>query len=336
MNEQNVQTGVWFIYDGECPVCKNAAQALRIKKELGPLHLLDARTEIQHLLIDKVNQERLNLDEGMVIYHQGQLFHGSTALEFMAIYGAPSGIFNRINRLLFRSPLLSKTLYPLMRAVRNFLLLIRHKPPIHNLINRKQPTFQSIFGADWDKLPPVMLKHYANRPFCNEVNTVQGTMAVQAAPILRLATPMLRLLGGIPAVNENNVPVTVRFESDSHSNAFHFRRTFHFPNQKPYVFHSKMIPQHEDKVVEQMKFGLGWRVAFEWRDNRVILAHNGYCLCIWRKFIPVPLNWLIGKVHAEEWALDDNSFEMFVEIRHFLFGKIYEYRGRFDVIGGDD
>ncbi len=40
---------VWFVYDGECPLCTNAAMALSIKKELGSLNLLNAREASSHV-----------------------------------------------------------------------------------------------------------------------------------------------------------------------------------------------------------------------------------------------------------------------------------------------
>lgn len=332
MIEQYTFTGVWFVYDGGCPICNLAAHAMQLREALGPLNLFDARTETDHPLITEINARGLSLDDGMVIYHEHQFFHGKEALEFMAVFAAPKGFFNRINRLLFRSKRFASISYPWMRGSRNLLLFLRRKPKINNLECREQPIFQTIFGDGWEDLPPVMLKHYTNKPFSNDVYVTEGTMDVKTAPVLRMLAPLSRLFGGIPLTNKTDVPVTVRFESESGSKAFHFNRAFHFPGQKPYIFHSKMVPQGSNKVVEQMKFGLGWRVAFKWQQERVILAHDGYCLCLFGCFLPLPLNWLIGTVHAEEQAIDDKSFKMFVEINHWLFGKIYEYRGTFTMV----
>jgi len=124
---------IWFIYDGECPVCRHAAHALRIKQQFGELHLLDARTNQNHPLLTAINEKSLDLDEGMVIFCDGRFYHGATALGFMATYGENQGLFNRINRLLFRSDRLAALMYPWMRATRNVLLKIRNKKPIDNL-----------------------------------------------------------------------------------------------------------------------------------------------------------------------------------------------------------
>lgn len=332
MTEQVLKDGVYFIYDGDCPVCKMAAEATRIKAELGPLNILDARSESSHPLLQEVNKRNLDLDEGMVIYHDGDFHHGNRALQFMATYGAKKGFFNHFNRLLFRSPLLSKLLYPLMRATRNFLLAARGKQKIRNLHTIDAPIFKSVFGENWDRLPPVMHRHYANHPNTKDVYIAEGTMVVEAALVLRVFSPILRLLGGIPAVNAKDIPVTVKFKSEPAGPALHFVRSFRFPGTKPYIFHSRMIPEGDSRITEQMKFGLGWRVSFSWENERVVLSHRGYALCFlgWR--VPLPLNWLFGHVHAEEEALSDTKFKMFVEIRHWLFGKIYEYRGEFEMV----
>jgi len=69
MQQIGALQGVWFVYDGACPVCTQAALALRIKEQFGQLHLLDARTASEHVLMQAINLQGLDLDEGMVIYH---------------------------------------------------------------------------------------------------------------------------------------------------------------------------------------------------------------------------------------------------------------------------
>lgn len=39
--------GVWFVYDGDCPICTHAANALRIKQEFITLSTLNARDAAQ-------------------------------------------------------------------------------------------------------------------------------------------------------------------------------------------------------------------------------------------------------------------------------------------------
>lgn len=129
----NSRDGIWFIYDGECPLCNFAAHAFRIRQEYGSLHLLDARADANHPLLQEVNRRGLDLDAGMVIVLSDNFYHGKSALHFMAKYADDSDWFNRVNRTLFRSRTLAALLYPWMRGVRNVLIAVRGKGRINNL-----------------------------------------------------------------------------------------------------------------------------------------------------------------------------------------------------------
>ncbi len=92
-----------------------------------------------------------------------------------------------------------------------------------------------------------------------------------------------------------------------------------------------MIPTGDNKVTEAMKMGLCWQSKFSWANNKVTLSHNGFSIKLFGRLIPLPLTWLIGHIHAEEEAVSETRFKMFVEINHWLLGKIYEYRGEFEM-----
>ena len=86
-----------------------------------------------------------------------------------------------------------------------------------------------------------------------------------------------------------------------------------------------------NELIEFMGFGIGWRNAYEWSDDTVILRHRGY---VWRIFgivIPLPLTPIIGKAWAEEKALSANSFSMWTHIKHPLFGEMLRYAGPFEI-----
>ena len=322
---------IWFVYDGECPLCKSAALALRIKEDYGTLHLINAREANENSLIEKINENQLDLDEGMVIYDGSQFYHGKDALKFMARYGENKGVFNLVNKALYWSDTMARIIYPWMRGTRNMLLRRKDVSRIDNLNLKDEPIFKSIFGNSWDELPPVMHKHYANRPYTDDEVVVEGTLNVMCKPPLKWLAPFMRLTGQIPARNEENVPVTVRFKSDKNSKAFHFVRSFYFKDNAPYIFHSRMMQIKGNEVIEVMRFGLGWKMLYLWEDGKVILKHSGYALHLFGRFIPVPLTLLMGRGYAEEIAVDENTFDMITHITHPWWGKIYEYKGRFEV-----
>lgn len=192
-----------------------------------------------------------------------------------------------------------------------------------------EPIFKTIFGKDWDALPVVLQRHYANRPFTDDYYRVTGILDVSCARFLRWPHPLASLPGLIPFKQEKQVPVTVVFESSLRDASFTFNRTFYFQDSKPYVFCSKMYYQGGNHVVEVMGWGISWKMFYFWDGNRVILKHRGYALRVASFFIPLPITWLLGSGYAEERAVDDHHFDMIVHITHPLWGKIYQYNGRF-------
>ncbi|MEZ5792748.1 MAG: DCC1-like thiol-disulfide oxidoreductase family protein [Nitratireductor sp.] len=124
---------IWFVYDGECPICQMGASMYKVRAAVGELITVDARTERDHWLMEKINAEGLDLDQGMVICYRDQLFHGDGALRIMAELGNGEGIYNRTNEALFHSPTLARLIYPLLRGARNLALRLRGVDKIRNL-----------------------------------------------------------------------------------------------------------------------------------------------------------------------------------------------------------
>lgn len=194
---------------------------------------------------------------------------------------------------------------------------------------QSEPIFQAVFGDDWSRLPRVMLKHYANRPFSEDVGSVEGHMDVMCKWYLK---PFFALLGAAPPFNAENVPVTVNFASNLEDETFQLRRVFHFENQPPFQFRSTMHRVEGNEVLEVLAYGLCWHSKFSWDGRRVILSHKGYSLRLFGTHIALPLTFLIGRSDAEEIPIDDDWFDMSATVTHPLFGKVYEYKGRFRIV----
>ncbi len=193
------------------------------------------------------------------------------------------------------------------------------------------PIFKSVFGADWDRLPPVMKRHYANRIGSNDVVTVEGHLDVESSPLGRLMAPLFSLAKTLVPYEGRDVPTTVNFVTDHGANAFRFERMFRFPGKPPYEFRSAMLPLGGNMVVEMMGLGLGWKMIYAWTGQKVVLCHRGYVLRIGGVFVPLPLTWILGAGSAEETPLDGDTFAMSTEIRHPWWGKVIGYAGTFRV-----
>ncbi len=324
-------SGVWYVYDGECPLCQTAANYFRLKETLGTLHLLNARTDPAHPILQGVKARGINLDEGFVIIHDGRFYHGKTALRYMSDIGKEKNWFNCLNKL-FHSETSANFFYPWMKGIRGLLLRLRGVRNINNLSNPGEPIFKPVFGANWDDLPRVMQRHYASRPYHDDRVTVEGALDVMLSPFARILSPLFKLTGTLIPYSGKKVPITVNFISRNNDNTFTFDRILNFPNKSPYHFRSSMFPIKGDEMIEATRSGLGWHCRYIWWDESVMLLHKGYVFKFLGWFIPLPLTWLIGKTYAEEIAIDDDTFDMSMEIFHPLWGTVFGYAGRFKIV----
>lgn len=195
-------------------------------------------------------------------------------------------------------------------------------------MSKHEPIFKPVFGESWETLPPVMHKHYANRPYCDDVSTVEGVLDVMCTWYLK---PIFWVIGTVPPHTQAGVPVTVHFTSQPTDAAFSFHRIFNFKNRKPFHFRSRMTHVGGDEVMERMNYGICWHSHYGWDGEKVTLRHKGYSWRVGRINIPLPVTWLMGRGDATEWPIDEETFEMSATITHALLGKVYEYKGRFRV-----
>lgn len=192
--------------------------------------------------------------------------------------------------------------------------------------NITQPIFQPVLVESWDNLPPVMQAHYAVCPNSNDLVVAKGWLDVSMAWPLRPACRLTRML--VP-YEGSRVPVTVSFTANG--DCFCFDRAFAFPERPIYHFRSQMQPVGGNEVIEWMRYGLGWRCAYGWDGEKVILSHRGYVWRLLGTVLPVPLHWFIGKGYAEEHPLTDTTFSMWTHTKHPLFGELFRYGGEFGV-----
>lgn len=118
--ESDKTEGLQIVYDGECPFCSRFVTLYKAKSVVGQVDLIDARED--HPAVRLVKSRGLDLDEGMAVLWDGQIYHGADAVHFMAMVGAENSVFNGLNKLIFRSKPLARALYPWMVAGRNMTL----------------------------------------------------------------------------------------------------------------------------------------------------------------------------------------------------------------------
>lgn len=314
---------LYLIYDGECPLCSQVAKVIKLRQAVGNMEIINAREE--HALVKEAKKQGYDLNKGIAIKYQGKSYYGKDAMHLLAMLGSEVDIINKINVFLFRSKILSAFFYPLFKFIRHYLLIIMGVIPIEP--DHNTPIFKSIFGDTWEILPIVLKKHYAIKPNSNDCVVVEGVLDITVSWLVGL---MARLSGVLVSESGKQIPVTVTFRSGIHSDVFRFERVFHYP-KKDVRFFSRMKPYRKDEVIEFMRFGICWRCIYHWNGQKVILSHRGYAWRIMNIIIPLPFEWIIGKGHAEETPISDNSFSMWMHAKHPWFGVTFAYTGEFRI-----
>ena len=115
-------SGNYLIYDGDCPFCSRFVAYARLREAAGEVRLIDAREKTPE--VEAAIRDGFNLDEGMLLSLDGQLYHGADCLNALALMSSRSTWFNRVNHFLFRNPRLAAIAYPVLRAGRNAALML--------------------------------------------------------------------------------------------------------------------------------------------------------------------------------------------------------------------
>lgn len=59
------------------------------------------------------------------------------------------------------------------------------------------------------------------------------------------------------------------------------------------------------------------------------MRHKAFVWKIFGFTLPIPLQIFVGKGHAEEEVIDDNSYRVTMTMKHPWFGTMYSYSGTF-------
>ena len=92
---------IWIIYDGECPVCSAYVRFIRLKEIYSDVVLLNARQKSP--IINDILDAGYDLNEGMVLKINEQIYHGDLSIHMMSLMTTQSGLFNRFNTWIFKS-----------------------------------------------------------------------------------------------------------------------------------------------------------------------------------------------------------------------------------------
>ena len=114
--------GAVIVYDGECPFCSRYVHLIRLKKVVGTVRLVDARTGGPEAAA--LWRGGYDLNEGMALIYGGQVFYGADCINKLALMTTRSDLFNKAAASLFSSPAAASVLYPALKLGRRITLRI--------------------------------------------------------------------------------------------------------------------------------------------------------------------------------------------------------------------
>lgn len=111
-----------IIYDGECIFCQNYVRFLRLRKNIGPVDLVDARSDDPR--VQSFWSKGYDLNEGMLFVWNGRVFFGAEAMQKLAELSGDKSFLGRIRDSLFARPRIADSLYPFLKAGRKATLFL--------------------------------------------------------------------------------------------------------------------------------------------------------------------------------------------------------------------
>lgn len=130
--------GITVIYDGDCPFCTSYVSMMRLREAAGEVDLVNAREDDPR--VRDIQRAGYDLDSGMVVLWQDEVFFGDGAVHLLAtLSSAGGGVFNRIQRMAFSNPRRAARLYPVLAAGRRLFLRLVGRAPIQPIAEKTSP-----------------------------------------------------------------------------------------------------------------------------------------------------------------------------------------------------
>lgn len=191
--------------------------------------------------------------------------------------------------------------------------------------------FQIVLGDDWPRLGDVIQRHYFLKPESNDYICVSGKMdEITHSTAAKLLIPFGLFFGAIVPFKGTDIPVDVHYRAKPNNSNIYWDRVFKF-DRGDFHFKSYMEPVKKNEVIEFVRFGIGIRLAVTVEDEALVFRDSGY---LWRIFgytLPIPGKWLMGRVYVEERPIDERYFSMLMTLTHPWFGRLFKYRGKFEL-----
>jgi len=188
--------------------------------------------------------------------------------------------------------------------------------------------FKILLSTDWEKLAPAIQAHYGIAD--QQTIKMEGVLDVKHGKWVKWLMPLIRLTGALVPIEGKSFKVTV--ENKREGEILYWHRVFQKEDQI-FEFDSSM-QRFGDNIVEFVGLGVGIRMKLHERDGGVVYEDKGYVLKLGNRLIPVPIGWMLGKSHIEEYPMpnEPHRFKMKFVMQHPLFGFGFSYMGELSIV----
>lgn len=131
-----------IFYDGDCYFCRNFVQLLQLREVVGEVRLISLREDNPDAM--RLLSSGLNVNSGFVVEHEGRIYHGGQAFQYLNELVEPATVFNRVLRWLGGVGWLSSFLYPVLVLGRYVVLAVQGGA----LIDRSRTYANGFDGAE--------------------------------------------------------------------------------------------------------------------------------------------------------------------------------------------
>ncbi len=121
--------GIVVIYDGDCPFCRSYVYLAALRKVVGSLELVDARSGDPR--VRDIQNRGFDLNEGMIAIVGNKIYHGADAVDLLSALsenrGPVAGLLSRV----FGDPRRARKLYPYLKMGRRLALRLLGRSQIY-------------------------------------------------------------------------------------------------------------------------------------------------------------------------------------------------------------
>lgn len=189
------------------------------------------------------------------------------------------------------------------------------------------PLLQKTLGEDWDKLPPVIQRHYNTS--INSATCVIGNMEIGYPSYLLPLISLIHLCGGLVLTRGSRIETIVKKTVCATNNTLVWSRTLKYPDNKKNHFYSKMSYLQDHELIETVRFGFGLRLKVSVEKGKLVYRSNGHVWQYGRFLLTFP-DWLVlGNATIVEIPITNQQFKLNFSISHPFLGITYWYQGIF-------